>query len=355
MTQKIRDTTRAQRGGMIGAGFFAQHQLDGWQRVQGGRVVAVCDLDPARGRAAAERFGIEHVHTSPQRMLEQAELDFVDIVTRPDTHLELTTLAARHGKAVLCQKPIAPDMNEARRIVTVCRDAHVPLMINENWRWQPWHRELRRLLDQGAIGRPFHARIVCRKADGWGDAPYTDQPYFKDMPHFILYEFVSHYIDVARFLFSKAVSIQCVLRKINPLIAGEDFLLAILEMGGDVTVAIDASRLAAPLSDRPRTRGEIVIEGDGGQLALDLEGRVWVKPLDQPRRQVNFEAPALGYFGDSCRAAQQHFIDCLCAGKPFETDGEDYLQTFAAVWAGYESAASRQPVLLDGSTGKARP
>jgi D-apiose dehydrogenase len=331
---------------MIGAGYFAQHQLDGWQRVAGGRIVALCDLDAARGRALAERFGIDQVHTSPQQMLKEADLDFVDIVTRPDTHLELATLAAERGKAVLCQKPIAPDMDEARRIVAVCRDAGVPLMINENWRWQPWHRALRRLLDQGAVGRPFHARMLCRSADGWGDQPYTNQPYFKDMPHFILYEFVSHYIDVARFLFGSAASIQCVLRRINPLITGEDYLLAVLEMDNDVTVAIDANRLAEPPDDEPRTRGEIVIEGDGGQLAMDLRGRVWLKPLGGTRRQVECDVPSVGYLGDSCRGAQQHFIDCMRGGERFETDGEDYLRTFAAVWAGYRSADARRTVSL---------
>ena len=75
-------------------------------------------------------------------------------MTRPAMHLPLVRLAAEKGIAVLCQKPMAETWSEALEIAAVARRAGVRLMMNENWRWQPWYRRIRELLTQGAIGRP---------------------------------------------------------------------------------------------------------------------------------------------------------------------------------------------------------
>jgi D-apiose dehydrogenase len=69
-------------------------------------------------------------------MLAAEKLDFVDIITTVESHRPLVELAAGHGLPVICQKPFALDMADARAMVEACERAGVPLMVHENFRWQ---------------------------------------------------------------------------------------------------------------------------------------------------------------------------------------------------------------------------
>src|SRR5437867_4097048 len=136
-------------------------------------------------------------------MLERERPDFVEICTCPESHLSLIRLAAEHGVHVLCQKPIAPTLDELREMVAVCEQACVRFMVHENFRWRRWNLRLKEELDAGRLGTPFRLCLGmhdqrCLKPDG-----LADQPYFFDMPRLILYEIGPHAIDFARFLFGE--------------------------------------------------------------------------------------------------------------------------------------------------------
>src|SRR5262245_59772818 len=173
---------------MIGAGRFARFQADAWRRVEGADIVAVADAAPGRAEEFSEQFGITRAYCAAAEMLERERPDFVDIVTRPDSHLELISLAARSGARVISQQPMAPSWAACVAMVNPCASANVRLLIHENWRWQPWFREIKRLLDQGAVGRPFYAGFVMRNSDGRGAEPYAAQPYFRGMERLLVYE-----------------------------------------------------------------------------------------------------------------------------------------------------------------------
>ena len=87
------------RVGVIGCGFFAQNHLHSWKSLggEGASLTAVCDIDPAKAKAAAETFGAQHWYSDVDRMLAAEKLDLVDIVTRVETHEEMVgrTIAAR--------------------------------------------------------------------------------------------------------------------------------------------------------------------------------------------------------------------------------------------------------------------
>jgi D-apiose dehydrogenase len=101
------------RGVMIGAGYFAGFQAEAWRRVEGAHLVAVADPQPERAEAFARQWDIPVVYTDPAEMLAVERPDFADIVTRPETHPELTALAAAHDAHVICQKPMAPTWRRA--------------------------------------------------------------------------------------------------------------------------------------------------------------------------------------------------------------------------------------------------
>src|SRR5688500_16073194 len=155
-------------------------------------------------------------------MLDKERPTFVDIATRPESHLGLVRLAAEHGVHVICQKPMAPTWEECVAMVEVCERAKVRLLIHENWRWQPWYREAKKLLETGAIGRLFQISFFWRTGDGGGSEPYAVQPYFRQMPRLLVYETLVHILDTFRFLADEVTSVYCQNRRVNPVITGED-------------------------------------------------------------------------------------------------------------------------------------
>jgi D-apiose dehydrogenase len=333
------------QGALIGCGFFGRIQLEAWQRVPEANIAAVCDLDLSKAQELELPFGVK-AYDNPLRMLDEVQPDFVDIATRPSTHVDLVRDAAARGIPILLQKPLAPTWREARRIVDFAAAAGVRLMINENWRWQRWYREIGSLISKGTIGEVFYYNMHARARDGLGPAPYVNQPYFKDMERFLVFETLVHHMDAARSLLGDIVEVYCRTSRINPIIAGEDMALIMTEHAGGVRGVIDGNRGTEP--DEPGEALETArFEGDKGVLRLTHPGDVYLNGV-----RVFSGADLPGYRGDSCRATQQHFVQCLQSGNEFETDGAGYLKkTFAAVEACYRSADQNRPVRLEEITG----
>jgi len=327
------------RGLFCGAGHFAKIQLRAWQSVPGAKVVALYNRSLDRARTLQGEYALETISDDYESLLDAVRPDFVDICTAAETHLPLALAAARRGLPILCQKPLAPHVVLAEELVAGCEAQSARLMVNENWRWQGWYREMKRLLVAGAVGVPQHARFVLRPGDGWGDDPYPLQPFFREMTRFVLLEVGGHYLDTMRFLLGDITALHCIIRRRNPRICGEDAALVSLEFANGVTAIFDADRAAPVAKVRPPTNGHAVIEGTEGCLRLDEEGNLFLSRRGETERPHDYVVPA-GYRGGSAIAAQTHFISSLRTGTPFETAGRAYLAVERAVEACYRSATT---------------
>ena len=97
------------------------------------------------------------------------------------------------------------------------------MIVHENFRFSPWYREAKRLLDSGSLGTPHAISFRLRPGDGQGvDAYLSRQPYFQKMPRFLVFETAIHFIDTFRYLMGEVEAITARLRRINPVILGED-------------------------------------------------------------------------------------------------------------------------------------
>src|SRR5262249_11873256 len=273
-SQRVAEKTDMLKGCLVGCGYFGRIQLDGWRRVNGAHIEGVCDVDAGFAQACSREFGTRP-YTGVDAMVEREQPDFLDIVTRPAGHLPLVRLAAERGLAARCHKPLAETWPAAGEIAAVARRAGIRLMMNENWRWQPWYRRLRQLLDAGAIGRPVFYRFHHRRRDGLGDAPYPQQPYFKDMPRLLIFETLVHFLDTARFLFAEIQEILCRTTRVNPAIAGEDLAVILLRHGSGLPGTIDGHRFSEPEQEGP-AMCDARIEGLEGVLRLHGSGEVWL-------------------------------------------------------------------------------
>ena len=229
----------------VGAGYFSHFQYESWKRNGEVEIAAICNRSVDKATLIAERYGIEKVSpwSDLETLLDEIKPDFIDIITPPETHLEVTQLAASKGINVICQKPLAPTLEESRQIVKLAKNAGIRFMVHENWRWQPWYREIKRQLDRGILGQLHSISVRMRMGDGWQEDAYlARQPFFRDYPRLLVYETGVHFLDTFRFLGGEVSTVYARLQKRNPGIQGEDSGQIIVGFENGATAILDASR-----------------------------------------------------------------------------------------------------------------
>ncbi|MDA1273739.1 MAG: Gfo/Idh/MocA family oxidoreductase [Verrucomicrobia bacterium] len=332
---------------VIGAGFWARYQLAAWKELPGARCVALCDLDQSKAQSLAASLGVPRVYQDADEMVRRERLDFLDIITDVDTHGRFVQLAAAHRIPVICQKPLASSLEEARKLASICKEAEVTLSVHENWRWQAPIRVLKSVLDSGVIGPVFRARI-----DYCNSFPVFDnQPFLKNLKQFILVDMGTHILDAARFLFGDADRLYCQLHRVHSEIKGEDAATVVMRMRSDATVTCNLSYASRMEQDRfPETF--VLVEGENGsvELAPDFWVRVTTSNGTESRRHpppfFAWADPRYALVQSSIVACHVNLLRGLRTGVPAETTAEDNLKTLELVFASYASAASGHAVNL---------
>jgi predicted dehydrogenase len=304
--------------------------------------VAACGLDPKTLAETAARYAVPRQFPDAASMLDAVRPDLLDIAAPPGAHLALLEEAAARGIDVICQKPLGGDRATARAMVEIARAAGITLVVHENFRFMPWYREAKRLLEEDALGEIYNISFRLRPGDGQGPRAYLDrQPYFQDMPRFLIHETAIHLIDTFRFLLGEVSGVFARLRRLNPAIQGEDAGLVLFDFTSGAAGLFDGNRLVDFVADNPRlTMGEMQIEGAAATLRLDGFGRLWLKPHGEPEREHAYAWQDQGFAGDCVHALQRHVVAHLQNGAPLENSGSAYLRNLEIEEAIYDSAAS---------------
>lgn len=339
----------ALRVASVGAGYFSQFHIEAWTSMAGVDYVGLCESDADKARAMAARFGVRDVFTDVAMMLDRVRPDLFDIVTPPETHAALVQLACDRGIATICQKALAPGYETAVEIVENAEHAGIRFAVHENFRWQPWFREAKRLLDAGRLGTPHSIAFRLRPGDGQGAEAYLDrQPYFQRMERFLVYETAIHFIDTFRYLLGEVSAVIARLRRLNPVIAGEDAGYIIFEFAGGAGGLFDGNRLNDHVSDNPRrTMGEMWLEGSTGVLRLDGAARLWWKPHQGEESEHLYDRGSETFGGGCVGALQAHVVRHLTENTPLENSGRDYLANLRVQEAIYLSNAQGRRIELE--------
>ncbi len=279
-------------------------------------------------------------------MLDQEKPDFVDVITPPPSHQAICAEAAKRGIHIICQKALAPTFDEAKAIVADAAAAAVRFMVHENFRFQPWYREIKRQILAGAIGQPHSLAFRSRMGDGWGENAYIPrQPYFREYPRLLVFENGVHFIDTYRYLLGEIARVTAWHRRLNPVIKGEDCALVVFEFANGVIGEWDANRYNETTARNPRyTFGEFLVEGSEGSIRLAADSRLTVQRLGKAEAEISYERADRNFAGDCCYFTQRHFVDRLLDGEPFETSGGEYLKTLTVQEAVYRAAELKMPV-----------
>jgi predicted dehydrogenase len=151
--------------GLIGCGFMGRTHSNASRKVNNffdlkyqPVLKAVCDLDEARAKAFAAQWGYESYETDWRKLIARKDIDLVDITVPNDMHREVAVAAAKAGKMILCEKPLARTGAEGLKMVQAVEKAGVPNLVSYNYRRIPAVTLAKQLIEEGRLGRIFHYR-----------------------------------------------------------------------------------------------------------------------------------------------------------------------------------------------------
>lgn len=194
------------RIGMIGTSWWTDWMhLPSLQSHPRAELAAICGRTEEPARRMAEKYGIPAVFTDYREMLETCQLDAVALATPDDTHYEIAMAVLDRGLHLLCEKPLANDLNQAEEMARAADAAGICHMTSFSWRWAPVFERLKQELESGSIGRPIEARF----AFFGNDAYIPDYHWRRDSSRCngTLADFGVHMIDFVRWYLGEIDSV----------------------------------------------------------------------------------------------------------------------------------------------------
>lgn len=333
---------------LLGCGFWSQFQLGGWQELEGVECVALYNRTKSKAEDLAKRFGVPRTYDDAEELFKNESIDFVDIITDVDTHAKFVELAAKYGKDVICQKPMAPSFETAKHMINITRAAGVRFYVHENYRWQPQIRKVKEILDTGVIGVPFRCNSL------WNTAfpLFETQPFLATLEQFALTDQGSHQFDVLRFLFGEAYSIYTQIQTVNPIIKGEDVATSLIRMKNGM-VCVQQISFSSPLEKEIFPQLLLVIEGSKGSIRLDADynfaitvgnntiyQKIYMEKYSWQTDRLEPEPPSIVKINND-------LLEDMLGHSKAENTGDDNFETVKMVWAAYQSAQNNEVIILD--------
>ncbi len=335
------DAPHRLRVGLIGTGDIAGYHLKAWCATPDAEVVAVCDRVRTRAEARATAFGISQVFDDAATMLATTPLDAVDIATWRGEHAAMVRLAAAHGLACLCQKPLAASLAEAEALVAEVA-GRIRLMVNENRRFAPHFRTMGGWVRGGRLGRIRQCHAIMNRSGFLRDAAGTRpavrrSPAMATEPRLLIAETFIHQLDVLRWLLGELEVLAARTLHTEPDMLGETLATIMLQTSDGVPVVLSGSFVAPGFGAAVSDRLELI----GSRASAVLDGDT-LRLLDGDRSEtVHFESAAA--YQACFDAAAAHFCARLRDGSPFESEAADNLATLRLVEAAYTAAAASRP------------
>jgi len=319
------------RIGIVGTGGMARAHAHQFQRIRGCKVVAVADVDRERAKGFADQFGITDVHASQSDMLKHSDVDAISNVTPDAYHASLTLEAIAAGKHVMCEKPLATNYADAKRMANAAVKAGVVHIVNFSYRNSSALQRAHRMIARGDIGRPLHFEASYLQSwlasSVWGD--------WRVAPHWlwrlstahgsmgVLGDIGVHILDMAAFPLGPFRSVGCRLQTFSKAMGdrigdytldANDSAVIHAEMANGALGVVHTSRWATG----QKNSLELRIFGDEGALRIDLDkgyDRVEVC-LGRNRNKAEWKEVTCA----KTPSNHQRFIRSIRTGEPEQPD-----------------------------------
>lgn len=278
--------------GIIGTGFARRVQIPSFLACENTQIVSVASGSRANAKATADEFKIEHFTDDWRETVAREDVDLVCISTPPNLHLEMTLAAIDHGKHVLCEKPMAMNVDEARQMVEAAGKSDVLALIDHELRFQAGRRRAYAILREGAIGKVRHAKYHFQ-APHRGD-PNAEWNWWSDEAQGggALGAIVSHVVDSFHwFLGTTASSVFCQLQTHIKQrrdsggtlrdVTTDDESLLILRFGESDLTEDATGLVSVSMTEYPTYKNRIEFYGTEGSLAVEHRGEILVARADE--------------------------------------------------------------------------
>jgi UDP-2-acetamido-3-amino-2,3-dideoxy-glucuronate N-acetyltransferase len=328
---------RAPNIAIAGAGYWGKNLLRTFSRLAGARVTSLCDLDPERLAAARVDHPDLHLSGDFASLLERRDVDVVVVATPPSRHHAMALAALRAGKHVWVEKPLALSAQHGRELIDAARRAGRVLFVDETFLYDPLVREMKRLVDGGALGPVFHLTF---ERLGMGRIRRDSDVWWNSAPHdlSILFHLVPRPVTAIR------------LHRHAHLQHGiADVALCDVELEGGISAHIHLSWL------HPEKTAKVVVVGRERMLAYEgrFEKRALtlydftIDPSPPPERGAAPIVPITGFTGRALEVpaateplalAAEHFVECVRTGAEPLTSGTRSLRVVEALEAADRTA-----------------
>jgi len=340
------------RVGLCGLGAFSIVIGDGAKRSKKVELVTCFDVVPERRKIASERYRCDQ-ETSYEDMVKRNDLDGVLLVTPNAFHREQAELAAKYGKHVYVEKPIANTLEDGKKMIEACEKAGVTLLIGHVARRHAGNRKMKELIDGGAIGKPVMVEANTSSAQGFELTP--DQFRWRGddsgCPGGALMTMGVHLADTFNYIFGPIRTVFAFFNKLYIPAPVEDVTTSVCHFESGILGYLGCNYTSRKTNwmyvygteanlvrraTRPDMKfGEIVKLASSIDQYTRLE--LFEKRKDQPK-----EIPLV--IGDPILEQIDEFADCILTGKKPETDGPAALKALAFIRAAIESARTSKPV-----------
>ena len=313
--------TKMNGWGLIGTGKIADDRiLPAINACAGNKLVAVVSRDRARADAVAGKFGAQHAYTSYEDMLRNPDVTVVAIHTPNSLHAAQAIAAARAGKHVFCDKPMATNAADAQRIVTECGQAGVTLGVNFHNRFMPCFIETRRIIESGEIG----AVLIVQLEASPGPNPASTRAGWRVDPAVAglgtTMSIGVHVYDILRYLLaSEIVTVSAFFD--TPRGVMEQTNLSVFRFANGAMAQLNVNQKT------PDPHNDFVIYGTKGRITgrgltrSRFSGELQVLTGDSKTRSTEF--PAIDAHGRCVAAFSQALLD----GRAFSPSGIDGLRS----------------------------
>lgn len=339
---------------LIGCGRISRNHFDAIARVEGLELVGVCDIVEARAQSAGEANNVPWF-TSIEELLAQVPSDAVVIATPSGMHPQHGILAARAGRHVITEKPMAIALHAADALVQACDEAGVRLFVVKQNRLNPPIQLLKRAIDKGRFGRLYTANCTVR----WT----RPQEYYDQAPWRGTWEFdggafmnqASHYVDLIQWLVGPVESVMARTATLARRIEAEDTGAAILRFRSGALGVLEVTMLTYPRN----LEGSITLLGEKGSVRVGgtAVNRVehWeFADYDDDDKLVDTGAPnPPSVYGFGHEGYYRNVLAVLRGDAEPDTDGRSGRKSLELILGIYESARTGREVPLPLRSGAA--
>jgi predicted dehydrogenase len=332
------------RVGIVGCGnIFDKGYLPALSRADEIKVLAVCDQDPARSQQARDRTGARQAYTKPGDLFKQPDLDAVFILTPTDTHADLTIQALKSGRHVLCEKPMARSLPDARRMAEVAQQTGKRLMVGHTRRFDDRWLSIREQVRTGRLGDLLY---IFRSEHGYNGAPAGDWKWQSDRSGGVLWDVGIHAAELFEWFFGeRARQVYARLLRVRPEArggGGPDGAVVQVEFDSRKQALFSVSWFHPPQWAPFYATMDLV--GTSGKLSY-LDRNLHSLVLADPERGLDFPrySPLLSALSQTFTREISHFARAVADGTPFTISIEEAESPVAIMEAADRSAESNKP------------